>query len=255
MAREALQDLIRACAWGMPSSIRVFFVPRILRNDADKLGQLLNRSFQKLSVIYAFLEAVKNDRGLAMSVSIVDVDRQPDGTPVLERYVLDTRESLAVADLAVNTVCLIEMVDVTLAKEQPVETSPYATTLLNQPAFVHIDRNCIEFLESRLEAGHSVEWAAASLGYTQGPVQHRTGIHLCLYWLGASGPPHFHLATSEGIEAIQSYTDTYIADSRRLRQISAEPAFDSLLLSKLIDHPIFNYYFASTSPKLHAGAA
>lgn len=252
MTREALQDLIRACAPDVPFFNEVSITSRLLRDDADHLGRLLNHSFQKLSVIYAFLEAVRKDRGLAMSVSIVDVDGQSDGSPVLERYILDSKESLAVEGLGVDTVTLIELSDMTLATEQPVETSPYAAALLEKQAFVHIDRNCIELLESMPQGGPAVEWTAFRIGYTRGRIQYRAGIHLCLYWFGPVGLPHFHLATTEGVEAIQSYTDAHVADSRRLRQIPSGPGFDRIdgrVLSKLIDHPIFSYYFVSRSPK------
>jgi hypothetical protein len=252
MARDALQDLISACASDIPFSGQVYFVPQILRNDADRLGRLLNRSFQKLSVVYAFLEAVRNERGLVLSVSMVDMVHQPGGPSVLERYVLDAKESVAVEGLEIDTVSLVEMSDLTLTREQPVETSPYAAALLKRQAFVHMDGNCIELLESAPEGRRPVEWAAFRIGYTDGRIQPRTGVNLCLYWFGAGGLPHFHLATSEVVEVIQSYTEKYVADGRRVRQISAGPEFDRIdgrLLSKLIDHPLFNYYFTGTSPK------
>jgi hypothetical protein len=252
MVRKTLHDLIRAYESGMLFVSDVSYVPQFLRNDADRLGRLLDRSYQKLSVIYAFLEIVGDDSNLAMSVSMTDLNRQPDGTPLLERYVLDASECLAVASLGVDAVSLIEMSDMTLAITQPVEKPPYATALLGQRAFVHIDRNCIELLESVLEGGRSAEWASFRIGYSQGPIQQRSGINMCLYWFEGSSVPHFHLATSEGVDAVKSYTDLHIADSQRLRQISSGPGFDridSRLLSKLIDHPLFNYYLAGRSPK------
>jgi hypothetical protein len=252
MAREPLDALIRAYESGMPFASQVSYVPQVLRNDADRLGRLLDRSYQKLSVFYAFLEVVRSDEGLVMSVSLIDLDRQPDGTPLLERYVLSASECAAVAGLGVSTVSLIELSDVTLTTTQSVETPPYAIALLDQQAFVHIDRNCIELLESVLDGGRSVEWAAFRIGYMQGPIQQRSGIYLCLYWLGDGALPHFHLATGEAVEAVQSYTDVHVADSRRLRQIPSGPGFDridSRLLSKLIDHPLFNYFVTGRSPK------
>jgi len=255
MARETLQDLIRSCASDVPLSSQVSLRPRLFRGDADQLGRVLNNSFRKLSVIYAFVEAVPEERGLLMSVSIVDMNRDPDGSPVLERYMLDAKESAAVEGLGIDTVPVIELSDLILAKERPLDTSRYAAALLEQLAFVHINRNCIEVLESVRQDGYMVEWAAFRIGYSEGPILQRTGIHLCFYWFGTGGRPHFHLATSEVVEAIQSYTDVHIADRRRLRQISSGPGFDRIdgrVLSKLIDHPIFNYYFAGESPKLFA---
>ena len=249
---EQLAEISKICRRPVAVASQIHLITRELKGDAKKLAELVERSHKKLSVIYPFLKLVERDGASTLTVFLTDMVREADGRPVLERYELNAEECSVLANMNIEAVTLVEQSDVRAAGEH-IEVEPFVSTLLNGHAFVHVDEDWLAFMEnSALMEGNRVEWAAFAIGHQSGGLHMRAGIHLVLHWYGHSPHVRFHLATGDAVEALTQYTNQH-ATNENMRQISSGPGFDRIdgrVLSKLIDHPLFNYYLKGESPKL-----
>ena len=113
--------------------------------------------------------------------------------------------------------------------------------------FLYCHSNPIIMLERLMGDGGCVEWCAYGISYDDGSVEADYGLNVCIYWLEACSIPIFHLSNLMMTTEIGNFCDTYVANETHMKRIGADELSNrtsTVDLSRLNDHPVFQYYLS-----------
>ncbi len=227
-------------------------VVNIVEKEMPRIGDIISRMSKRLDVAYAYFARSEDTSRLYLADS-------PQVPGVLDFYSVSSSECEQVQlELARNRVPLFTVMEELslynlmshLRKGTEVQTDKVA---LGARVFIHIRDLGLPFIK-RLKDTFSVRWTAYQLGYQQLGIGSDGGLYIVLFWPreDPNSGLFFQLANVNVVTALRNYTDYLNHNNERFEYAPSEGATDPVdtgTLAKLVDHPVFNYYWIDVIPE------
>lgn len=117
-----------------------------------------------------------------------------------------------------------------------------------EQACVHVDQSVPEFMSNFLRTQQVIRLAPFGFGYAAGPYAGILGLEMCLYEIGDNKALFFHLSNAFMTEGITGLVEL-IGKSDRIKVDPDLLKRHAHTISKLIDHPILNFYLLGENPE------
>jgi len=208
--------------------VKVFDISKInikkFLNNKKMLNIIINDSLNLLNTLFLYIKYANNEASYTayiIGTKVEEFMRLYDITDQLEK-------------LNYPNIIVIEWNDY-----QKIVNS----NILNRNAFIHIDYNIINFLETFIIDNQKIVWNFFKVGYSNFPIDENCGLYVCYFWINNIQCNFFSLANEFIVEALIMYTDEFINDNELIVLDNTKT-----MEYKLISHPIFKFYIFGLTP-------
>lgn len=216
-------------------------IPNYISDSSLHLEALIEGSIRRLNTLFLFFPRGSTEKKRHSHLTHVSQ------MGLVDHYILSNKEFDDLIQLEAQIVTILELTGPTAL----LSFESLANRISNEvELFGKINENPIEFLRAPIVAGKPIEWYAFRLGYQNSPFAGTGGLQMCMYWISGVSRPLFHLSNEMMTNAIFAFENVISSGTGALRRISTDEVFSKTspdLVSKLVDHPVFNYYLIGRS--------